>query len=239
MIKLAFTIGNILLEFAIPSNAQTSTSKTVLNSDYITSPRAEAMSGAISTSANGSDSSYYNPATIGGIFSSSNNLINQLELPFFGGAANENAMDLWSDIVSSGGDADPAIGESIVSANEGKRQYARVSSGFYLEFLRTSVHIFSDIQFAAVHPNELAVDPVTGSNIIDANYRSTLGTGIGFSGETSNQNLYFGTFVSNISSKVYSDAITYDDLIDANVRDTLLKDQSREYSGLSINAGLL
>jgi hypothetical protein len=215
--------------------------KTVLNMDYFASPRSDAMSGAISTTANGIDSTFYNPAAIGGIFWGAKRLpfVRQLHFPFIGASANDNAQSLWGDLSNTGGENDPTIAEALVDANEDKRQYARFSSGVYTEIFRMAILIHSDIQFAALNPSDTAVDPDTNSNILDINYHSTTGTGIGVSGSTSNENIYFGVFVNKINKKIYNDHITYDELITSDQREKLLSSESSTYTGLSTNAGVL
>lgn len=214
---------------------------TAVDGSYVVSPRADAMSGAISTTANGADSSYYNPAAIGGIFWGGKKLpaVRQLQFPFFSVSTNDNIQELQSEISGGQGAEDSSIGESAIEASRGERQFARMSTGVYVEMFRFSLMLFSDHQFAAVNPENSAPDPDTGSNIVSANYESTSGIGFGFSGSTLSESLYMGIFASNLSKDIFKSELTYSDLTTGSDRNKIISDESRTYSGLGINFGII
>ena len=217
------------------------TQGTISNRDFFASPRAEAMSGAISTSANGMDSLYYNPAAIGGIFWGSKKppAIRQLYFPFIGVSANNNSQKLWNRLSEVQADSNPDAAEALIDDNQDKRQYARVTSGVYTEIFRTAILLNSDLQFSAVNSSENTKDPRTDSNTLNVNYESTSISGFGVSGSTSDESLYFGVFIAQTDKTIYDDQITYKDLINIEARENILSSNSTTYEGIYTTAGML
>lgn len=211
-----------------------------LDQNYILSPRAAAMSSAISTTANGIDSAYYNPAATGGIFwKSTPATIRQLQFPFLGAEASSPTLQLRDELGSAGASTDPDAGDQVISENEDTRYYARSSAGIYLEYARTSFLLFTDTQFAGFNSSEEGVDTETDSNILRVAQSSTSGYGFGLSGAALNGGLYGGVFLASISKDYFEGNITYRELINSSERGKVFSDGGSTYNGLGINSGLI
>jgi hypothetical protein len=212
--------------------------QTILDQSPFVSARAAGMGGALSTLADGLESAYYNPAGIGGIHlgKSPHGMLRGLHFPYLGVAANENASNLNSEFSSQGGATDRGVGQAIVDANAGKRQYGRAS--YVLDFTvgRTLTAAFSDVQFAAVKSEGATTD----EGGISMKYRSLSGTGTGFSATDSQERIYFGMFSSiNNMTVMDTESASYLDVINTDRRKQLLKDDSTKWTGVSTNVGLM
>lgn len=211
-----------------------------LNQNYISSPRAAAMSSAISTTANGVDSAFYNPAATGGIFwKSSPPAVRQLQFPFIGGTMSKPALELRESLNSAGASTDPAAGEAILSENKDTRYYGRLSLGLYIEYTRASFLVFSDTQFAGFNSSEDLVDAETGSQVLTLSQASTSGYGFGLSGSAFSGNLYGGVFIASISREYFEGNITYDELVTSSKRSKVISENSNQYDGMGLNGGIL
>jgi hypothetical protein len=212
--------------------------QTILDQSPFVSARASGMGGALSTLADGFEAAYYNPAGIGGLHlgKTSPGLLRGLQFPYIGVAANKNAAKLNSEFKSEGGATDRAIGQSIVDANAGKRQYGRASYAIDFTVGRTLTAAFSDVQFAAVKTTGQTAD----EGGISMKYRSLTGTGTGFSATDSQGRIYFGMFSSmNNMTLMSADNASYLDVINVDRRKDLIKANSTSWTGIATNAGFL
>lgn len=125
--------------------------KTVLDESPFISARAAGMGGALSTLADGIHAPFYNPAGIGGLYWERRKppFIRQFHFPYVGMGANANATDLRKDFSAQGGANDKGVGEAIVDAHAGKRQYGRLSALFSMVFGRFTLIQAQDTQLAA------------------------------------------------------------------------------------------
>src|SRR5690606_35929437 len=109
--------------------------------------------------------------------------IRKLWFPLVGAGANENSASLYKEFKAKGATSDSAVGQAVLDAESGKRQYARLGIASGGVFGRTLVLPFSDTQIAAVSK---------GDGTIDTRYRSMSGLGFGFSAQDSAGRLSLG-----------------------------------------------
>ena len=231
-------VGQAAVDSAAAEAPSDSDMQTILDQSPFVSARAAGMGGALSTLADGLDSAYYNPAGIGGIHTGKTNprTLRGLYFPYLGLAANKNASNLKSDFNSQGGGADPAVGQSIIDANAGRRQYARASYLLGFTVGRTLTTTFSDVQLAAIKSTGSTSD----EGDISMKYRSISGTGSGFSATDSQGRIYLGMFSSiNKMTLISADHVNYLDVINTDRRKQILKENSTKWTGISTTAGLL
>lgn len=244
ILVMGFALSNLgaSQEVTAPSAEAASTDESdvqsVLDQSPIVSTRASGMGGALSTLADGLDAAYYNPAGIGGVHLGKTTppVLRGLHFPLLGAAANENASNLNAEFSSQGGETDRAIGQAIIDASAGKRQYGRVSYAFDATISRTMVAAFADVQFAAIK------EPSNGSGEggISMKYRSLSGAGMGFSATDPQGRFYLGMFSSaNNLTVMEADNASYVDVINTDRRKAILRDNSTKWTGVGTNAGIL
>src|SRR5690606_16108927 len=125
-----------------------------------------AMGGAIAPFADDLDALYHNPAGIGGRRWGKRKVpwVRKLYFPAAYSTSNKNATKLNQDFRDQEGARSRTVGEAIIDAHAGKRQYARVGGALGLVLGRTAVMPFYDSQIAAVSHGD-------GTNLIDTLYR--------------------------------------------------------------------
>ncbi|MEZ4742376.1 MAG: hypothetical protein R3B45_08010 [Bdellovibrionota bacterium] len=220
------------------ANTSDSNEQTVLDASPFMSARASGMGQALSSLANGSEAYYYNPAGIGGLNTSKGKkgLLRTFHFPYIGAAANENTKKLRSEFANQGGASDSSIGETIVEANEGKRQYARFSTLLDLTLGRSAYAAYSDVQLAAIKSSGSS----NSEGTISLQYKSTSGVGFGFSVVDSKDRFYLGAFSSyNSISLTDAEKVSYLDIVSVDRRKTVISDYSTKWSGTSSNIGII
>jgi hypothetical protein len=206
-------------------------STTVIDEPPLLSTRAAGMGGALTTTADDLDAAMLNPAGIGGLGWGKRKVptLRKLYFPRFAVAANGNTRDLNSDFSDQGGANDPAVGEAIVDAHAGERQYGRANALLGAVIGRTLIAPFSDLQLAAVSRGD--------SGMIDARYRTMTGIAYGISVADSQDRLSFGYSGYLASRNETTGTFDYLDIVDKDARAEALKDKTVKYSGLAHNVG--
>ena len=210
--------------------------QTVLDPSPFVSVRAAAMGGALSTLADGVHAPYYNPAGIGGLHWERQRppRVRQVHFPYVGSGLNKNTQEINQSFQEAGGASDRAVGNAIVEANAGKRQYARASSLFTLGISRTLLMVYNDLQFSAFKSSEASDD---GS--IKAHYRSVSGGGFGFSVVDRKERFYMGMFQSSDSRKEFKGNFEYLDVVNVGDRTKTLQESSFQSSKKLTNMWML
>ncbi|MBI2602797.1 MAG: hypothetical protein HYW48_07065 [Deltaproteobacteria bacterium] len=209
----------------------------VLDDSPFASARASSMAGALSTLADGVHATYYNPAGIGGLHWGKEKLTNprQFYFPYVGVSANNNTIELVKDFRKAGASSDKAIGEALVDANAGNRQYGRLSALVGLGIGRLYFLQSTDIQIAAVKRTGVAENE--GS--IQAEYLRQSGSGLGFSATDPKGRFYIGAFSSFNSQQRFIGSFDYLEISNITDRVQLISDNSASYSGISTNVGMI
>lgn len=206
----------------------------VIDEDPIPSPRGAGMANALSTTSDDLDAAFHNPAGIGGLNlnKKSNNWVRKLYFPWSSISANRNSSELYQDVKKEGGSTDSTIGKAIIDAHAGERQYARASVVAGMVIGRTMVVPFTDMQVAATSHGE-------GSNLVDMRYASTAGVGAGFSAQDKDGRFSLGYFGYTAKRAETYGTFLYDDVIDAERRKEVIKDNTVNYTGTGHNAGFI
>ncbi len=227
-------LGTIVFTIVgVEARAQTTPAeqRSVLSRNPWMSARAEAMGGALSTLADESDAPYYNPAGIGGIQPlKERHFIRTLHFPFLGVGMNENSTKLYDDLW--GKTSDPELTQSVLDANAGKPQYGRVSFVPKLGLGRLLLVYNYDVQMAAVQPS-------SGSDLIDTHYRVSQGPGVGYSVANGDNTLMLGVFTSTNTRKETHTDIAWADMDDPQKRKSALSGSSSSYKGTASNVGFI
>ncbi|MCX6127357.1 MAG: hypothetical protein NTV34_21765 [Proteobacteria bacterium] len=235
---LKATFGCALSSSLALSQPSASTdSKTMLDPAPMISPRANGVSGALSTSADNFDAFYYNPAGIGGQTydgkSEKEPFVRQILFPKAAVTINENATKLNSEFSSSGATSNANAGATIIKAHDQKRQYARVSIapvGLFLGGLGIVPVI--DQQIAAI-PRD------TPTSDVEFRYRTFSGILVGSS--FSHSKGYFSLGASSTLGTYEETYVTapYIDIVDQPKRSDLEKANKKTYSAKGFNAGAI
>ncbi len=210
-------------------------SKTVLDPIPFLSARAGGMAGAISTVADGGDAPFYNPAGIGhsATKKSSKSSVNLLYFPYIGVSANENAMDLQKDFNTNNASEDKVLGDAVLRAHEGERQYVRANALAGIGIGRFILLQYQDLQLAAVKkPRDEVPDAVPTA------YRSLQGTGAGFSFSNDQDTLRFGVYGALNSFTEIQTEVPYESLSTSSGRSELTKEHGLRYEGTATNVGM-
>ena len=233
---LVATFGYALSSSQVLSQTSASTdSKTMLDPAPMISPRANGVSGALSTSADNFDAFYYNPAGIGGQVydgkSEKEPFVRQILFPKAAFTINENATKLNSEFSSSGATTNASAGATIIKAHDQKRQYARASLapvGLFLGGLGIVPVI--DQQIAAI-PKD------TPTSDVEFRYRTFSGILVGSS--FSDSKGYFSMGASSTLGTYEETYVTapYVDIVDQQKRSDLEKANKKTYSAKGFNAG--
>ncbi|MBP9706487.1 MAG: hypothetical protein KBD78_02525 [Oligoflexales bacterium] len=193
------------------------------------------MGGALSTLADGLDAPYYNPANIGDnpwqIESGRDGNLKHFYLPAFNLSINENTQKLNESFKENNGTADKHVGETLVDAAAGKRQYIRASLTPGVVYGRLMFVPFVDQQGAAVSNGT--------DGEIEGHFRAQQGFGLGLSVPLVEDKLYFGVFGYSSEMTVNRGQYAYLDLINTETRPDILKATRYSYSIFGKNAGLL
>ncbi|MFK7873309.1 MAG: hypothetical protein AB8C84_09095 [Oligoflexales bacterium] len=210
--------------------------QTYLDPAPFVSVRAAGLGGAMSTLADGVHAPYYNPAGIGGIHWGRQRppKVRQVHFPYVGGGVNVNTRQLQQDFQNLGGAEDRGVGNAIVDANAGKRQYGRSSSLFTFGYGRTLMMLHNDLQLSAFKSSE-EVD----SGSVRANYRSSSGGGFGFSVTDKKEMIYLGMYHSMVSRREFKGDFEYLDVVNVGDRTQTLKEKSTTQSKQLTNFGML
>jgi hypothetical protein len=208
----------------------TVTEQTIIDSSPFTSARATAMGGAISTVADDLDATFANPAGIGGLGMGKRKMpwVRKLYFPAISGSANSNAKSLNKAFKEQGGAEDTDIGQSILDAAEGKRQYGRanVVAG---TVLGRSIYVpFTDYQVATVSQ---------GNGLVDTHYRAMSGFGMGFSVQDPKGIFSLGYFGYTATVKDLKGILSYQEMIDTESRKEAFSNYTNSYSGAGHNVG--
>lgn len=206
--------------------------QTVLGKGPFTSPRATAMGGAISTVADDLDATFSNPAGIGGLGMGSGKMpwVRKLYFPQSSASANENTKSLNTAFKEQNGADDSAIGQSILDASEGDRQFARANAVMGVVIGRAILVPFTDYQVAAL---------AQGDGLIDTHYRSMTGVGYGFSAQNPKETFSIGYFGYSTNIQDLKGQLNYSELIDTESRKNVFKDHSNNYEALGHNIGIV
>jgi hypothetical protein len=211
---------------------ETSETNTVLDRNPIGTARSASMSESLGSVADDLDAFIFNPSGIGGQHhKKAAPLIRKLYFPHVSLFANKDSLELGQDFRSEGGSGDGSIGQALVEAQAGKRQYGRVSSVVGLVFGRVIAVPFNDVQVAAVSQGN-------GSDLVDMRYRSQSGVGYGFSvyDETIGFSLGYSGYMAQ-RSEIYG-SFLYADIIDKSARKDILKDNTTKSSASAHNVGI-
>ena len=210
---------------------------TVIDPSPIASPRADAMSGAITPVADDLDAAFHNPAGIGGLGHDQASLkraplVRKLYFPWITVGSNSNSVSLASEMKSKGATTDATVASAVLDANTGKRQYARVGASSGVVLGRTMCVPFTDMQVASTSRGP-------GTNILDTTYRSESGAGCGFSAQDSQSRLSLGYFGYQAQRSLTDGAIPYDDFTNASKAGQITKANTVKGSVVGHNAGLI
>jgi hypothetical protein len=211
---------------------ETSETNTVLDKNPIGTARSASLSESLGSVADDLDAFLFNPAGIGGQHHKKQPpFIRKLYFPSVSVFANKDSLELNKDFRSEGGANDGAIGQALVDAHAGKRQYGRVSSVVGLVFGRVIAVPYYDIQVAAVSQGN-------GSDLVDMRYRSQSGIGYGFSVLDSSERFALGYsgYVAQ-RSEIYG-SFLYADIIDKTARSQILKDNTTKSTATGHNLGI-
>lgn len=213
------------------------TIKTVLEPSPYVSARSASLAGVLSTSADGLHAPYYNPAGIGGIHWEKNKppSIRLLSFPYLGVAVNEASTKLLKEFDQTSASTDRAIGQAIVDANAGKRQYMRFSGLLSFGVGRILALQATDTQIAAFKSKGTSSE----EGGIDAAYTSLSTTGIGASITDPSEQIYLGAFISHLNLKSFNGEITYDQIIQQKKRSDAIGSRQQSYEGLTSNIGMI
>jgi hypothetical protein len=219
------------------TNSETATHTTVLDPGPFVSPRAHGMAGALSTSADGADAFYYNPASIDGQMYQGKNekkpFVRQLFFPRFGLTINENATRLNSEFEKEGAQNSAAEGAAIIKAHEGERQYARASFtpiGLFIGSL--GVVPVLDQQIAAVPQN-------TDNSDVEFRYRTFSGAVLGASVSDPKGYLSFGGSAQAGTIEETYATKPYVDMVDQKAKAEILAANKKVYESRTQHVGLL
>lgn len=197
------------------------------------SPRALGMGGALSTLADGYDAPFHNPAGIGGLqwTAPKKKSVRNLYFPLSGFSLNENSYELRQEFASNGGTDNSTVGEALVDAAAGKRQYGRVSNMLGLGISRLIVIPYMDQQGAVI--------PEGSEGNVNGKFNLTTGYGAGFSASDPNGRLFLGAFAFSESRTTYKGSFAYRNLVNAEERSGEIKDSEYRYSAQGFNAGMI
>lgn len=211
-----------------------SRAKNALDDTPMPSARVSGLAGAAVTGVDDLDAAWFNPAGIGGLNlgKKSGPFIRKLYFPWASLSATSASQKLNSEFRSEGGAGDSAIGRAIIDAHAGERQYARAAIGSGMVFGRTMVLPFNDLQCAASSQGD-------GSNMVDLRYRNLSGVGGGFSAQTEDGAFSLGYFGFSATRDEVSGAFNYDDIINADQRKVVIKENTTKYSATGHNAGII
>ncbi len=190
------------------------------------------MGGAISTVADDLDATFANPAGIGGLGMGKRKMpfIRKLYFPHTSGSANFNTKSLNKAFKEQSGQEDTAVGQSIIDAAEGKRQYGRVSAVTGLVLGRSIYVPFADYQVATVSQ---------GNGLVDTHYRSMTGMGAGFSAQDPGGVFSIGYFGYAAAVKQLKGSLSYLEMVDITARKEAFSNYTNEYSGVGHNLGMV
>lgn len=209
-----------------------SETNTVLDKNPIGTARSASMSESIATVADDLDALIFNPAGIGGLHHRKDPpFIRKLYFPSVSIFANKDSLELNQEFRSEGGTGDGAIGQAIVDAHAGKRQYGRVSSVVGLVFGRMIAVPYQDIQIAAVSQGN-------GSDLVDMRYRSQSGVGYGFSVLDVSEKFALGYSGYMAQRSETYGSFLYADIIDKEARTQILKDNTTKSTASAHNIGI-
>ncbi len=218
---------------SVVSEDAAAVSKLRLSDSFWVSPRAEGLAGALSLFADGLDAPYYNPAGIGGLEwkSEKSGAVKNIYFPAAGGSINEHSQELNQKFSTSGGKDDSAIGQALVDAAGGTRQFGRGSFITGAIVGRFAVLPFLDAQGAAVSQGS--------DGLVSGHFRTNSGVVTGISLANAKNTLFLGVSRAFISSTVYKGSVYYHDIIDTSARSKALKDLKTSYSAEVQNYGIL
>jgi hypothetical protein len=216
---------------AFEGHSQNADARTALDDAPFTLVRSSAVSGANTSSTVGLESVYQNPAAIGSTPGfTPPGAIRQLQFPFAAISVNANTRELRNDFSTQGGASHSAIGQAIVNAHAGRRQFARASIVPNIVMQRVAVVPFLDQQLAAVPTNQ--------DDLVDVQSRTTAGFGVGSSVSDEGERLSLGVFLSHVQTTEIKGMVPYADMVVADRRSQALSDLTRRYSGVRSNIGL-
>ncbi len=204
-----------------------------LSDDLILSPRANSLSGTISTSAENADAFYYNPAGIGGLYNNdTRSVIRRFDFLSISGAINENTNALSDEMVAAGGSSDSVAAASVIDAAAGKRQYGRVS--IFPNF------VIGRFFLGALYDSQIAAVPLGDqTDTVNLNYRTVSGPAFGFSASTSNDSFYLGFSGAQLSRTDVKGEFQFLDMINSETREETLAEYKNNFVGTNKNAGII
>jgi len=211
---------------------ETSETNTVLDKNPIGTARSASLSESLGAVADDLDALIFNPAGIGGSHQSKKiPFIRKLYFPHISLFANKDSLKLNQEFRREGAANDGAIGQALVDAHAGKRQYGRISSVVGLVFGRLIAVPYHDIQVAAVSQGN-------GSDLVDMRYRSQSGIGYGFSVMDTSETFALG-YSGYIAqrSEIYG-SFLYAEMIDKSARKQILKDNTTKSTATAHNVGM-
>ncbi len=196
-------------------------------------PRAAGMAGAVGNVADDREAAFTNPSGIGGRHFGKQKLpwVRKLYFPHFAVAANDHSSELLKEARGKGAIQDSTIGKAIVDANAGDRQYARFGVNLGMVLGRTLILPYTDLQVAATPRGQ-------GSNLIDFREMTTTGAGIGWSVASPDETLVLGAFNYVANRNEVKGAFLYNDIISAEARKTIMKENATTSTGTGHNVGL-
>ena len=207
--------------------------QTILSNDLWISTRGEAMSGALTGLADGTDAPLYNPAGIGGLHQTDKGpFIRQLHFPLFGASANDNAIDLNNEFNKAGAVGSATVAKALVDANAGKRQFGRLSVLPNIVLSRMMLSYVFDTQFAAVSQG-------AETDQIGLRFRQVSGPGVGISASDSKGRFYLGLFAASVKRDEAYTVVDYATIADPDTRKKSLKESTHSYHGNPGSAGFI
>ncbi len=209
----------------------TGNAQTVVDNSPLANARASGMGGAVSPITDSAGAAYFNPAAIGGLEPSGKHFVRQLHFPYVGMSYNENSRGLYDDFERSGAKSDPLIGNAVMNAHGGKRQYARISFSPNIVFGRTMLGGIIDQQLAAV--------PTGSDGLVETHYVRNTGVVAGTSIADPQGRLFLGVSAAMINRTDVAGNFLYSDMVDRDRRGAVIKDYTQQYTATPINAGII
>lgn len=205
----------------------------IIDENPIPSARAAGMGGAIVSLADDLDSTFHNPAGIGGsqAHQKSDSLVRKLYVPWVSGSFNQASTGLLREARKSGASSDSTIAKSLIDTHAGEQQYARASIGSGLVFGRTILVPFSDSQLASTAEGN-------GTDLLDTHFVGLTGIGAGASVSDSEGRLALGYFGYIAQRTELQGNYLYDEMIDKDQRSALLKEGMHKSKGTGHNFGI-
>ncbi|MBC7661908.1 MAG: hypothetical protein H7249_19625 [Chitinophagaceae bacterium] len=229
---IVFPLG---LLFATHLNASPIALNTGFDNTPFISSRAAALGQCLSTSANGLDALYYNPALIGDFYEKAEKpLITHLFFPYIGSSSGDGGNKVMNDRLTGEPLSSDKLAKELKPSSDSIRPYARLSLTPLALFKRVLVGYTYNERIASYRNNE---DPSKPSLHVDE--RTMSGPFIGFSEAAAKNEFYMG--VSAAFLKTTQTIAEWDEATATTeaARKAAVLNGRRSYEGMPIHLGML